>query len=230
MLSFLEEETGAPNGLELSEQVLATLREVGINEKNIEKHLYLGFKIIDGEQARKEAIRRCGDLDGYYMEKINLVRESKSATNGNPAGFLIKALQEDWQNPKLQQERKAKEAAKLRAEKGKRVKQLELQKEKFAAEHQKAKAPIFQQLLQNEASFKTAFDTVMAEAGDFMKSTLLSGYRDLTPMEQYHKSAFLENMVNGQLQKMHPELFDGINGSYQALVKQIEEEIGSLKK
>lgn len=230
VLSFLEEEVSAPNGLELSEQVLATLRELGINEKNIEKNLYLGFKIIGNEQARKDAIRRCGDLDAYYMEKINLVRESKSATNGNPAGFLIKALQEDWQNPKLQQERKAKEAAKLRAEREKRVKQLEALKEKLSKEHQKAKAPIYEHLLQNEASFKSAFDAVMAEAGDFMKTTLLSGYRDLPPMEQYQKSGFLENLVNFQLQKLHPELFAAINGSYQARVKQIEDEIKTLKK
>jgi plasmid replication initiation protein len=230
VLSFLEEEASTMNGLELSEQVVATLRELGINEKNIEKHLYLGFKIIDNEQARKEAIRRCGDLDGYYMEKINLVRESKATGNGNPAGFLIKALQEDWQNPKLQQEKKAKEAAKLRAEKEKRIKQLEAQKEKLSREHQKAKAPIYQQLLQNEASFNTAFETVMAESGDFMKSTLLSGYRDLSPKEQYQKSGFLENLVNFQLQKLHPELFDTMNGQYQEQVRLLEEEISNLKK
>ncbi len=230
VLSFLEEEGNNLNGLKLSEQVIVTLRELGINERNIEKHVVLGFKIIPDEQTRKEAIRRCADLDAYYLEKINLVRESKAAGHGNPAGFLIKALQEDWQNPKVQQEQRAKEAAKKRAEREKRIKQLEAQKEKLSAEHQKAKTPLYQQLLQNATSFDAAFQVVMSEVGSFMKNTLLSDYRDLSPIEQYHKSAFLENMVNVQFQKLHPELFDAINARYQEQIQMIEKEINSLKK
>ena len=70
----------------------------------------------------------------------------------------------------------------------------------------------------------------MSEVGSFMKNTLLSDYRDLSPIEQYHKSAFLENMVNVQFQKLHPELFDAINARYQEQIQMIEKEINSLKK
>ena len=229
VLSFLEEENRGANGFELSESVMITLKDLGISESNVEKHLALGFKVIANENARKEAIRRCGDLEDYYKEKINLVRDSKGAGEGNPAGFLIKALQEDWQNPKIQREQRSKEVAQKRAEVNKKIKQWEAQKECLATEHEKMKAPLYQQLLENEESFNAAYQVVMAETGDFIKTTLLSDYRGLSPVAQYQKSAFLENMVNIQLQKLHPELFQALNTNHKEQLKVIENEIKSLK-
>ena len=70
----------------------------------------------------------------------------------------------------------------------------------------------------------------MSETGNFVKSTLLAGYSDLPPLEQYHKSAFLENMVNVHLQKQHPALFEEVNARYQRQAQLLEEEIKNLKK
>lgn len=230
VLAFLEEESSVLNNLELSEQVIATLRELGINAKTIEKQVVLGFKIIADENSRKAAIRRCADLDAYYLEKISLVRESKATGHNNPAGFLIKALQEDWQNPKQQQDQRTKETARKRAEKEKKLRQLESLKEKLSAEYQKAKVPLIRQLLLDEAAFNAAFDTVMSEAGSFFKNNLLSEYRHLPPIEQYRKSAFLENMVNMQLQKLRPDLFEDLYRRHQDRARQLEEEIKALKQ
>ena len=233
MLSFIAEgePTAADESAMLSETTISTLRGLGIHTKNIEKQLAQGFKIIADEAARKEAVRRCGgDLEAYYLEKIALLRESKGVGEGNPAGFLIKALQEDWQNAKAQREQTAKTAAQKTATATARIKQLLLEKETLAAQHEKAKAPIFENLVADAPLFEEAYQNALAESGGFVKATLLGSKQNQSPMEQFRDSPFLSSMVKMQLQKLRPALFEALNERRRERDEAIAAELERLRK
>ncbi len=231
VLSFITEgDQPAEKPSELSETTIATLKSLGIHTKNIEKQLDLGFKIVADESARKEAVRRCGELEAYYLEKIALLRESKGVGEGNPAGFLIKALQEDWQSSKVQREQQVKSSAQKVASAANRIKQLTAEKEARKVQHEKMKAPLFESLLADVGLFGEAYKNALAESGEFVKDTLLGPKRDLSPMEQFRDSPFLASMVKMQLQKLRPELFAELESKRRTWEGQIEEEIGRLKK
>lgn len=231
VLSFITEgDEPVEKPSELSDATIATLKSLGIHAKNIEKHLDLGFKIVADESARKEAVRRCGELEAYYLEKIALLRESKGVGEGNPAGFLIKALQEDWQSSKSQREQVTKSAAQKKASDANQLKQLNAQKAALSAQHEKAKSPIYEALLADAAIFEEAYKNALAESSEFVKNTLLDSKKDLSPIEQYHDSTFLSSMVKMQLQKMRPELFEPLNERRREREREIDAEIGKLKK
>lgn len=237
--TFLQERLPAQppsKGLELSAEVLETLRKLKISEKIIEKHLQLGFKIIQNESDRKEAIRRCGDLDAYFLEKINLMRESKSGQD-KPAGFLIKALQEDWKSGKsAAPEARAAAAPSNRdevqrkiEENRKKLKQLEAKKEVLSQEIRQHNAPIYERLLADEAVFGAAFEQVLAETGDFIKNNVFSSLNHLPPAEQYRQSTLLENMVNAKLREQNPHLFQPANQQFSEQMKNLDAEIKALR-
>lgn len=233
VLSFIAEGELPPpaEAAVLSESTISTLRSLGIQAKNIEKQMELGFKIIADEQTRKEAIRRCGDLEAFYLEKIALLQESKRVgEGGNPAGFLVKALQEDWQSSKAQREQQTSVAARKKAGTADRLKQLDAEKTALARQHELAKTPIYEQLLADAELFATAYQNALAESGDFVKGTLLGSKHDLSPLEQFRDSTFLASMVKLQFQKMRPELFSDINRKRQLREAEIAAETAILNK
>ena len=65
----------------------------GIKTKAATQYAELGFGIIKNEDKRGVAVERCVTIETYYAEKAALLGSYKTE---NPAGFIIKALQEDW--------------------------------------------------------------------------------------------------------------------------------------
>lgn len=216
VLSFLEDEiTSQP---ELSERIHTTLKDLGIKESGIKKLLRQGFDIIANEENRKEALKRCNSLEIYYIEKLTLLEQSKVNGGSNPAGFLIKALQEDWRNSKKVDKKVNKQILK-EDEKTKlenKIAQLQRQKSALQKEWSKAKAPIINAILKDEQLFLEIYEQVMGKMGNISRSLVNSAQ---TPREQYLDSSMLHNLMNLETCNRFPNKFVEIENQYK---KQID--------
>lgn len=207
-LSFLEdaiEAEGEKENPAFSEDILKTLNELGISEQNIAKYLALGFDIIEGDKKKKEAvIKRCETLGNYYLEKLELTKHSN--TNGNAAGFFIKALKEDWVNNKTVAKMKAMETAKKRSAAKKELEKLTAHIDKLSTKREEIKQPIIAELIRDDSILEAAYHHVTKEMGSFMK-THLKDVLHLPVREQYEKAIFISSGVGVYLMQNYPEQF-----------------------
>ena len=80
-LSFLEDAIEVSDNVEkpaYSATIIEKLNALGISEQNISKYLAKGFDIIIDEEKRAKAIERCSTVGAYYLEKLELLKNSPS--------------------------------------------------------------------------------------------------------------------------------------------------------
>lgn len=228
-LSFLEDAIEVNDKVEkpaLSSTIIKALNKLGISEQNIAKYLAQEFEIIADEKQRNAAKNRCKTIENYYLEKLELTKTS--ASRGNAAGFLIKALQEDWATSKTKQEFQTKEAIKKYKAIQSKIKALKTKIEKLSVEKEAAKNPVFKRLVADETILKEAYDVVMEGLGDFMRNHV-SSVKHLPIKEQYEQQVTIQQSINFQLTQKFPEKFSKAQ-SIDDVIQAAQKEIETLKK
>jgi plasmid replication initiation protein len=226
-LSLLEDALELKNEVEtpaLSENIIKQLNKLGINEQNISKYLAKGFGIIVDAEKRKIAEQRCSNLNNYYLEKLELTKLSN--TNNNPAGFLVKALKEDWVNGKTKNEEKKKEYLAKQKKQRQQLAALEKQKESLIKQQKNMREPILSKLLNDETKFEPVFKEAKEQD---LKNNVRFIKANLSPLENYHNSMFVSSQINAIFEKKHPQLFVESNKVFDE-IKQVEREIKKAKK
>ncbi len=225
VLDFLTDSIEIKEKPNLSDTITQKLTKIGISIENIDNLQKQGFDLIQNESSRKEAITRCKTIEIYYLEKITLLDQSKTA-GSNPAGFLIKALREDWKTPKVFQEQKKREIAKQRKDRHLQIVKLEKQREIINQQYRKLREPILIKLVNNEAAFMEAYQVIEKKEQGSSFRTLK---KNLSPHENYHQSPIVSSQINIQLEANYPELFAEVRELYQKQ-KQLDTEIKKLEK
>ena len=205
-LSFLEDVIDISQDTEkpaLPEILVQALKDLGINGQNIVKYLAKGFDIIADEKRREIEQKRCTTIGNYYLEKLELTKNSASSKD-NAAGFLIKALKEDWATSKTVQKHKTNKAVLKRKEVEEALIKLERQLEKFTNEKKAKKRTIVEQL--DDATFESAYKAAMDSLGGFMRSHV-SSVKHLPIRQQYDDRMSINSGVNIHLQEKYPEKF-----------------------
>ena len=192
-------------GAERAANYLAqVLINAGIKTKAATQYAELGFGIIKNEDKRGEAVKRCVTIETYYAEKAALLSSSKTE---NPAGFIIKALQEDWLTSKTIKAIEEQKAVRQHRQQQNLLKQLEKQFETLKQQYQKAQTGIIDRLIADATHFQTAYDGVMNQfdtASLFNRSvrqfsTPRAAYQDYTAlrslMNVYIEQHFLPNLT-----------------------------------
>jgi len=221
-LSLLEDALELKNETEppaLSEDIVNGLNRLGINEQNISKYLAQGFGIIANEESRRVAEERCCSLNNYYLEKLKLTRLSN--TNNNPAGFLIKALKEDWVSAKAKNEQKKKDYLAKKKKLKIELLALEKQHELLNREYKAKREPIFLKLINDEEIFIEAFQELQKED---QKNNIKIIKSNQTALENYKNSIFFSSHINSIFERKYPELFIDVN-KISRKIKEIEVEI-----
>lgn len=224
-LDFLDDAIFAEVKEEASNEVKARLHKYGISKANIKKFTSIGFSIISNENARKNAERRCKTIETYYIEKITLLEQSKT-TDKNPAGFLIKALKEDWKSPTLfaKQKEEKRKSTKFQRNKQKIILEKKIENLKKKSEILSNKA--LQPLINDADIFKIAYDYGMKKLGNFGRKYIKN---EQSPKEHYQLSPFLSSQIHIYLREMYPDNFK----EYFALqneIEKIENEIKQIPK
>jgi len=224
-LSFLDDafEVNDNEKPALSEIIVQSLNSLGVSEQNIAKYLARGFEIITDTKSREVAQKRCTSLENYYLEKLELTKNSASSKE-NAAGFFIKALKEDWATSKTVQKHKTNEAVLQRKQAETKLRKLQNQLEKLIKERDTKKEVIIEQL--DDVMFESAYKATMDGLGDFIKGTLLS-VKHLPIREQYAEKMAIHSGVNIHLQENNPEKFASLH-PIEEKIQQIEKAIADL--
>ena len=228
-LSFLENELPKEEEQEkpaLPETIITTMNQLGISAQNIAKYLAMGFDIITEKERRDAVIKRCERLENYYLEKLELTKQS--ANSDNAAGYFIKALKEDWTNSKTLQKSEAENAAKARNKASKRIKTIEATIKKLSKQREAEKTPIIAALITNDSDLETAYNAAMKGLGNFVKAQI-SDTLHLPIRQQYEQSIHVSSRVGVYLFDQYPERFEGVNKITEQIA-QAQKEIQEIKK
>ena len=74
VLSFLDEAIEVENTPKIADNIKARLTNFGISPESISRLIRKGFNIIEDEQTRLNAIKRCKTLDFYFFREDYIVR------------------------------------------------------------------------------------------------------------------------------------------------------------
>ena len=201
------------------------LINAGIKTKAATQYAELGFDIIKNEDKRGEAIKRCATIETYYAEKAALLRSSKTE---NSAGFIIKALQEDWLTSKTIKAIEEQKAMRQHRQHQNLLKQLEKQLETLKQQHQKAQTSIIDRLMTDETHFQTAYDGVMNQ---FDTASLFnrSVRQFATPRAAYQDYTALRSLMNVYIERHFVTEFADLSAFVSDIVA-AKKDIESLKK
>jgi plasmid replication initiation protein len=227
VLDFLQDAIEVHDRPDFSEELKRALMTLGINDKNITKYQRIGFTIITDETKRKIAETRCkGALEAYFKEKLTLLAASKQDENSNPAGFLVKALQEDWQNTEAVRDAKQKEVKKEKQDAYKNLQKLEAQRDALKSQWTAEKQKVYDQLLRDDVAFMEAFEVARSHGGS-LRNTIFPP--DKSPKQIFTEGAMARNLILVRLEEQHLSEFTALNMRYAKAVRDLDEEIFNLK-
>ncbi len=231
VLSFLEEAIQIDDKPDLGEKVRSILRGWEISDKSLQKFGNMGFNIITDDSVRVVVIERTGgSLERYYLEKIEVVNNGRPRGVGeatNRAGFLVKALQEDWQSPKAVQEQQEKDVKRKRQNVQKRLKELENTREVLKKQLEADKSALYELISQDSAIFLPLFESAKSGVTTFRETIFPN---DMTPIACFQKGGMSRNLIALKMEEAFPERFVLLNDHVKKQLTDIDTEIESLKK
>jgi len=219
VLSFLDDDIEVEENKNFSAYILERLLSAGIRAGNIEKLWSLGFDIIEIESDRKTAQKRCKTVETYYLEKLTLLDQSK--TKYNPAGFLIKALKENWVRSTIQSTSKPQVSSTRKKEK--QLRKLENSLDTLKKEYRAEKAPIQEKLMSDENTFSRIYDSCVGSLGTIKSIVLKYG----SPRQNYESGSLLRGLMHHMLEEQYPQEFEFISDKKQK-IQDLEKEVKSL--
>lgn len=196
--------------------------EAGIGEGLLENSWRLGFALIDDEQKRTRAMARCKTPEAYFREKLSLLQHSKTAGQTNPAGFLLKALHEDWQNPAVVKKEGERRQAPKNAAAEKRLREIERQRDDLKARKDAFKNSLYEQLITDASLLAQAHQAAKNGVGEETRAAYFPAH--LPPLETFQQGGLAKNLIALQIEKIRPELFEQVNKTYQRSLAELDAE------
>lgn len=222
--TFLDEDFTDEQDQSFAPDVLTIFKELGISKSSLDKMMDKGWEIIEDKTAQSKAQKRCRTLYDYYGEKLTLLQQSKQQKN--PAGFFIKAVKEDWQNPALFKKKKVSEEKKSKAKIKQQVVRLEQEKDQKVKQLKNdTYEAVTAYFVDHSEALKTIIDIVLPVGNPSRK---ISVKADLSPLENYKRSAMIMALVNVHLREYQPQLLAHLAPQGQE-IKEIEAKISDLK-
>ena len=201
--------------------------EAGIGEGLLENSWRLGFALIDEEPKRACAIARCKTPEAYFREKLALLQHSKTAGQTNPAGFLLKALHEDWQNPAAAKKDSAPRQTQKSTAAEKRLREIERLRDELKARKDAFKNTLYEHLIADADLLAQAHQAARDGVGEETRSTYFPA--SSSPMETFQQGGLAKNLIALQIEKIRPELFEQVNKTYQRSLAELEAEEQALR-
>ena len=237
ILNFLEEAVQVDEKPELPDDIVQILKGWGMNEKSLSKYINLGFNVILDDVLRQNAELRCAVLENYYREKIALVENAPNTKSsphgtsfgegGNRVGFFIKALQEDWQNPKAIKEQQDKDVKKKRQNVQKRLKELDFKKDFLKKQQDEEKVKIYELIIADVLIFDLVFEETKKSVTAFRDTVFPAG---MSASECFKKGGMSRNLLAAKMEELFPEKFSALNNIFKKEMLEIEKESEELKK
>lgn len=236
-LDFLE------NNIEVSEKFTTFLRKqlinIGFQEVQIQKFEQIGFQIVVSEHQRQVAQSRCGTAEKYYSEKLELLQKcaEQASTEGgaklnNPTGFYVRALQEDWLDGQMAQQKQVQTVEynlkKARRDGVRQLERLEERRKEWKRMWENEKMKITEGLFLNP----TILEKVFVEARKNVDSAFLHIVfpSDLSARAAFEKGGMSRNLMISRVEMLYPTHFEGVNKRFNQEINELEKQIKALKE
>lgn len=235
-LGFLE------SSIEVSEKFSANLHKqltiLGVQEAQIQKFEQTGFQIIVSEHQRQVAQSRCGIAEKYFQEKVNLLKKLLDQTPtegggklGNPIGFLIRALQEDWLDGQMAQKKQAQKEVldnkKQRQETVRQIDRFDSRRNDLKRMWELEKAKLAQTLLTDEKILKKIFEEAKNGVDTSFQDIVFSP--ELSPRAAFEKGGMSRNLMFSRLEVSFQAQFEVINKPFRTELENLDLQIKELK-
>ncbi len=235
-LDFLE------NNIEVSEKFSANLRKqllvIGFQDAQIQKFEQIGFQIIVSEYQRQVAQSRCGTAEKYYAEKLQLLKKSleQTPTEGGgklnkPTGFFVRALQEDWLDGQMAQQKQAQNEEnslkKERREGLRQLERLELQRAEVKRMWENEKVKIIETLFKDAAILQNIFTEAKKNVDIAFQSIVFPA--ELSPRAAFEKGGMSRNLMISRLEVGYSAHFESVNMDFNQQINELEKQIKILK-
>ena len=220
-----------------SDKTKQLLTKIGLKPAVLKRFEQKGFDIINDENTRAETEKRCNNnLEMYFLEKIALCEKSGKATARNQAGFLVKALQEDWQ-PLAAKKEKTEQPQPEKIINPLITKRLEAQIRETKRAWDAAKQPIYEHIVSPTeggenadtsimGSFLTIFEAVRDSSGS-LTNTIFPAHE--TPQEIFKKNGMAANLLKIKIEEVFKDKFADVNKTYKTALADLEKQLAALK-
>lgn len=208
----------SPMPADLQQEYLAA----GVVQGVLENSWKIGFDMINDQDKADAALRRCGDRATYFREKLALLRASKGAATANPAGFLMKALHEDWRTPTQQTKEDTKQLAKQRLEAKNRLKAIESTRTAWRQRKETRKKELYESLMSDENLMAQAYQNAFDGVGESLRASYFPV--GMSVRQIFDTNGLAKNLIALQIEQLRPDLFAEMNQLYKEKMRDLEDE------
>lgn len=197
--------------------VLMELVQAGVSRHEALKIYNRGFSAVNAS-VRPDG----GDWDAYLQEKIDLMKAQPAGKVGNKAGFLRRAIEENWTDDKIN----TRKEAKRRKEIQEKVARLEEQRQAAQEEWADKSGTVTEQIIRENP------DIIQNIATDLLQqqeSGINLYYKHTESPEENYKRVPVAVLVNMEIKKRHDDRYTELEKTYGGKIKSIEAEINTLK-
>src|SRR5215813_8570339 len=187
-------------------EIAKELMNTGLSEHDALDVWHQGFNYVRADKRPKDM-----EYDTYIREKIHLLKKQDTSKIRNQAGFLLKAIKENWINPEFATQRKTSKTIR---------KEAELQTEfnglvhktchHIAIETPDLVAQSVQAVLDEQPFYRQLYDY------------------SHTPVENYHQRPALAALVDAKLREHFPPSFAVVEEHYHKKLTALDQEIATL--
>jgi hypothetical protein len=172
-----------------------------------------GFDFVDPDKRPDKT----QDFETYLQEKIHLLKNSPSVEN--KGGWLLKAIKENYTNPKFAEQQQEK----FRQERYEKIAELNREKEKIkkAYSNEKCEA-LFKEMIANHPQ------EVEEALSETASSQPLYGYDNKKRYAE--QPMWVKVTVKPKLREKFPNAFKAVDEEYERQVSEIDQQIEELKE
>lgn len=163
----------------------------------------------------------------YIFEMIEYTKKNIEGKKiKNPAGYFIKALQENWIDQEIIDKKAKEERARIKREKAKKKKELGQELAQILKEKQDAKRQIYEELIEENHELVSIFLKETLTQIPFLRSYVNIGLSDI---ENYKKTKMLQANIDSKIEEKYPKKFEKVNKKYLPKINSFEQQIKELE-
>jgi hypothetical protein len=197
-------------------EIAKELMNTGLSEHDALDVWHQGFNYVRADKRPKDM-----EYDTYIREKIHLLKKQDTSKIRNKAGFLLKAIKENWVHPEFATQRKTSKTTHKEAE----LQRLQQEKTELETEFNRHVHETCHRIATETPALVAQSVQAVLDEQPFYRQ--LYDYSH-TPVENYHQRPALAALVDAKLREYFPQSFAVVEEHYHKKLTALDQEIATL--
>ena len=226
---FEDNEAQSPNQQDIQPknadgtEPLRQMAQIGISKKSTQSLWKHALKTVQQP-----------NISQYFLKKIQLLQtQNQKNPIQNPAGFLRKAIDENYKDEAREKEERQKQQRKFHNKRIETLEKLQKQKNQLEKERDKVLQEITSVVLQHKPEEKIKaieqYRMECQEKRENNKMVVFPYKEELTPEENYSANLMIQWHCYKHISPQFPKQFEPVEKNFQAQIQKIAEQIAKTK-